>query len=405
MTATCPFHLPAAQNTVPAEELKEQYAQMRASSATDVVRVGFPFGGDGWMSLTYDRAREILADKRFSIEKMGELDDYPRIREIEKGAPPSFLQYDGRKHAAKRRVLMKNLTAKRVAELKPLTQEIIDEALDDFEASGNPADIAHHVGRMVPLKVLAALMGAPVLEDPRVLDASYLLVDSRAMSPEEAMDSALVLFGFFNEIYEEKRANPGDDLLSALITDTEAGAWTEEELRAVGFTLLAAAHDATATMLNGIMEWLSYEPELYQRLRTDEEAFPRALEEMFRVITVGIGIPRGRIALEDVWLGDVLIKEGDAIGGNLLAAHGDPEAYPNPLELDIDRESPLPHMAFGFGQHACAGASLARMEIAAVLKSVLARYSTFENVEPYEGWRSRRLLKGPKELVIKWNRD
>mgnify|MGYP000078257009 FL=1 len=200
MTATCPFHLPAAQNTVPAEELKEQYAQMRASSATDVVRIGFPFGGDGWMSLTYDRAREILADKRFSIEKMGELDDYPRIREIEKGAPPSFLQYDGRKHAAKRRVLMKNLTAKRVAELKPLTQEIIDEALDDFEASGNPADIAHHVGRMVPLKVLAALMGAPVLEDPRVLDASYLLVDSRAMSPEEAMDSALVLFGFFNEI-------------------------------------------------------------------------------------------------------------------------------------------------------------------------------------------------------------
>ncbi|GED96242.1 cytochrome P450 [Gordonia crocea] len=404
MTATCPFHLPASQNTVHAEELKATYAQMRESSPTDVVRVDFPFGGEGWMSLGYERARAILGDPRFSIEKMSELDDYPRIREIEKGAPPSFLQYDGRKHTTKRRILMKNLTAKRVHALKPLTQEIIDAAFDEFEAAGNPAEITHAVGRMVPLKVLSALMGAPVIEDPAFLDASYLLVDSRAMSPEEAMSSALVLFGFFNEMYEEKRANPGDDLLSALIHDTEAGEWTEEELRAVGFTLLAAGHDATATMLNGIMEWLSYEPELFERLRTDEEVFPRALEEMFRCITVGIGIPRGRIALEDVWLDDVLIKEGDAIGGNLLAAHGDPEVYPNPDELDIDRESPRPHLAFGFGQHACAGASLARMEITAVLKTLLARYRTFTNVTPRQDWRSRRLLKGPTELTVAWTR-
>ncbi|ROO87270.1 nocardicin N-oxygenase [Actinocorallia herbida] len=393
--------LPSAQNTQIAEQVKRAYAALRPDH--DVVRVEFPFGGPGWMTLKYDLTREFYNDPRFSIEKMTELDDYPRIRQTEKSATASFLQYDGAKHQSKRAVLMKHLTVKRVMKLRPQTERMVLAALEEFEAQGNPADVTDVIGRMLPMKVLCALLGSRDL-DREVMEASYFLVDSRAQTMEEVRQAYQTITGFFNELYEDKKRNPDDGLMSTLIHDTESGRWTEEELRGLGFTLLAAGHDATGSMLNGMLEWLSYEPDLYARLRSEPEAFPRALEELLRCTTVGIGVARGRIALEDIEIGGVQIKAGDAVGGNLVASHHDPDVYPNPDVLDIDRVDPAPHMAFGYGPHACVGAQLARMEITVALQAILRRYKTFTNVLPAEGWRERRGMKGPQELVVRWEK-
>lgn len=402
MSESTPYQLSSSQSTLVAERIKRDYNELRGGP--DLVRVNFPFGGEGWMSVKYDVAREMYNDPRFSVEKMNELDDYPRIRQTEKGSVPSFLQYDGTKHTTKRSVLMKHLTVKRVQKLVPATNRMITDGLDQFEQLGKPADMAAAFTRQIPLRVLCALLGTPTIEDPKFLEASYFLVDSSAQTLEEAMEAYQYIGKHFDAMYEEKKRNPGDDLLSALIEDTETGKWTDEELRGVGFTLLMAGHDATASMLTGILEWLSYEPELYERLRNEPESRPRALEEFFRCVTVGIGIPRGRIALEDVRIGDALVKAGDAVGGNIVAAHNDPDAYPNPNELDIDRKSPKPHMAFGYGPHACVGAQLARMEIRLTLDAIFSRYKTLRNVNSSENWRERRGMKGPRELIVTWDK-
>lgn len=398
------YKLQAQQNLVNWAQTQRDYDVLREQG--EIVRVDFPFGGEGWMTTTYDLARKFYNDPTFSIEKMMSMSDYPRIRQIEasNAGNPSFLQYDGAKHQAKRAVLMKHLTVKRVNAMRARTQEFIDAGLDDFEAQGSPADITTIFARLVPLHVLCAMLGTPTITDRDFIESCYLIVDSRAKTMEDVIEAYTIQSRFFSELYEEKVRNPGDDLMSAMIQDTADGLWTADELRSLGTTLLAAAHDATGAMLNGMLEWLSYEPELYQRLRQEPESFPRAFEELFRLVSVGIGVARGRVAAEDTDLGGVHIKEGEAVGGNLLAAHFDPAAFPNPTAFDMDRENPNPHLAFGYGPHACPGAQLARMEISLALKTVLQRYERFENVQPSEGWRERRLLKGAPEVVIRWER-
>lgn len=189
-----------------------------------------------------------------------------------------------------------------------------------------------------------------------------------------------------------------------MIQDKNDGLWSEDELRSLGTTLLLAAHDATGVMLNGQLEWLSHEPELYARLQREPESFARAFEELLRLVSVGTSAPRGRIALQDAELGGVTIKAGDAIAGNLLAANTDPAVYSNPLVFDMDRASTLPHVAFGVGPHACPGMHLARMEITLALQEILRRYKTFENVEQPENWLPTRLCKGAPEVIVKWER-
>lgn len=398
------YKLQAKQNLVNWSQTQRDYDELRQQGG--VVRVEFPFGGEGWMTTTYDLAREFYNDANFSIEAMLGRDEYPRVRMVEgtQAKNPSFMAYDGAKHQAKRAVLMKHLTVKRVNAMRESTQKFIDEGLDVFEQQGSPAEVTRSFAKLVPLQVLCAMLGTPTITDPEFIEACYTIVDSRAVTMEEVMAAYTIQARHFSALYEDKKLNPGDDLMSAMINDTDAGLWTEDELRSLGTTLLAAAHDATGAMLNGMLEWLSYDPELYQRLRTDPAAFAPAFEELLRLVSVGIGVARGRLAVDDAVIDGVEIKAGDAVGGNLLAAHFDPEAYPNPGELDLDRVNPKPHMAFGFGPHACPGSQLARMEITLALKTILQRYKTFENIEPREGWRERRLLKGAPELIVRWER-
>ncbi|GLI28593.1 cytochrome P450 [Agromyces rhizosphaerae] len=396
--------LETKQNLVNWSEAQDAYAALRETA--DVVRVEFPFGGEGWMTTTYDMVREMYNDPNYSIEIQSSGREYPRMRYVEtdNSRNPSFMQYDGAKHQAKRAVLTKYLTIKRVNALRESTQQIIEETLDELEALGSPVDFTVHFAKRVPLRVLCALLGMPTITDQAFIDACYKIVDSRVENPAELMAAYGIIVPFFNELYEEKSKHPGDDLMSAMIQDKNDGLWSEDELRNLGTTLLLAAHDATGVMLNGQLEWLSHEPELYARLRAEPESFPRAFEELLRLVSVGTSAPRGRVALEDAELGGVAIAAGEAIAGNLLAANTDPAVFPDPMVFDMDRPVTKPHVAFGSGPHACPGMHLARMEITLALQEILRRYETFENVEPHDDWRSRRLCKSAPEVVVAWKR-
>ncbi len=404
MTAMTPYKLQTKPNLVNWSEAQRSYAQLRETG--DVVRIEFPFGGEGWMTTTYDMVRQMYTDPNYSIEIQSSGKEYPRMRYIESdnSKNPSFMQYDGAKHQAKRAVLTKYLTIKRVNALRESTQQVIEETLDELEALGSPADFTTNFAKLVPLRVLCALLGMPTITDQAFIDACYTIVDSRVENPQELMAAYGTIVPFFNALYEEKTRNPGDDLMSAMIQDKNDGLWSEDELRNLGTTLLLAAHDATGVMLNGQLEWLSHEPELYERLRAEPESFPRAFEELLRLVSVGTSAPRGRVALEDTVLGGVTVKAGEAVNGNLLAANTDPEVFPDPLAFDMDRVAPKPHVAFGVGPHACPGMHLARMEITLALKEILRRYMTFENVQPNEDWLSTRLCKSAPEVVIRWER-
>ncbi|GAA1705908.1 cytochrome P450 [Microbacterium sediminicola] len=399
-----PYKLPVKQNLANWWDAQNDYAELRDEA--EVVRIDFPFGGEGWMTTTYDLVKQMYTDPNYSIEVQSDGKEYPRMRYIERdnSKNPSFMQYDGAKHQAKRAVLTKYLTVKRVNALRETTQKAIEETLDDLEAMGNPVDFTHNFAKLLPLKVLCALLGMPTITDEAFLDACYTIVDSRVENPQELMAAFGTIVPFFNALYEEKTTNPGDDLMSAMIQDKNDGLWSEDELRNLGTTLLLAAHDATGVMLNGQIEWLSHDPELYARLRAEPELFPQAFEELLRLNSVGTSAPRGRVALEDAVLGGVTITAGEAVNGNLLAANTDPAVYPDPLTLNIDRERTQPHVVFGVGPHTCPGMHLARMEITLSLQEILRRYKTFENVVESQEWPKDRLCKSAPEVVVKWER-
>lgn len=406
MTKKFPIDLPAKQDIVETRPLEMAYIVENRSDAT-AVRAEFPFGGEGWLITKYDVVKEVLSDNRFGLEIVKELGTHPRIRQIELGPPfpPSFNEYDPPKHTEKRAQLMKHLTFKRVRALLPATEEIIEAQLDEMESFGNPVDIVEHFSKILPVLVFGHLVGIDRSEHHRFLGAAQNFGNAKAASPEEAAAALNQLKDYFRELVARRRAEPGDDLISALIKDTETlGKWTESELEAVGMVLLMAGHDATAAMLGGILEWLSHDAQLFERLRRSPEDFKPMFEEFLRFIPAGLAGTRTRIALEDVQLGDVLIRQGESVLAVVHAANFDESVFPDPADFQADRNLAQPQVAFGHGPHACAGQQLARMEIVAAVQAILRRYKTFENVDQSADWAEHRMLRGPHRVDVKWEK-
>lgn len=407
MTETSLLEVPARQDLANAAAYERQFVRMRKEKRG--LHWGkFPFGGNGWIAVDYDTAKEVLADNRFSIEIALELEDYPRLRAWEVGGPPlpsGFHQMDPPKQTKKRGVLTKHLTVKRVREIRPTIEAIVNKCLDDVEAKGSPADFLEGFTGKVPIWVLCDLLGVPMEERDEFLGPALFVVNGQAETKEQAAEALYKLRDYFNRLVERRKVEPGDDLISAIVRDTEtAGLWTHDEMVGGGIVLLLAGHDAPSGMLGGILEWLANEPELYQRLRDNLDLLPQAVEEFLRYIPSTFSGTRSRIALEDVQVGDTLVKKGEAVLPVLHAANLDESVFEDAADLDVDVTRESHHVAFGHGAHGCPGSQLARMELNVALSGVLDRYKTIAPETPDPDWREKRLIRGPKELRLRFER-
>ncbi|GAA4554506.1 cytochrome P450 [Pseudonocardia xishanensis] len=401
MAVPVPYPLPLRQDEVLAPPLERDFAELR--SISPLVRATFPFGGEGWIALGYKEVKAVLSDSRFSLAEAMR-GDHPRIRITEGGPPfpPSFTQLDPPEHTKQRGVLMKHLTVKRVRALRPAIEKIVGEQLDAIERKGPPADFATDFAQDIPVRVLCHLLGVPATERARFLADASPLANSRVVDVEEAARLFASLTEYFGELVARKRAHPTDDLLSALVHDTELGGlWTTEELHGVGVVLLIAGHDATAAILGGILRWLVHQPHTYASLRDEPEMIPKAFEEFVRFLPAGLAGTRSRIAMEDVTIGDVTIAAGEAVLPIVHAANFDESEFAHAGELDLNR-SASPHVAFGHGAHSCVGSQLARVEIDVAVRATLQRFERLVAVDPDPEWRQQILLRGPKSIPVTW---
>jgi cytochrome P450 len=397
------YELPTKQDLVPTEEVEQAFAELREGLALRQVK--FPFGGVGWVAARYDVVKSVLEDPRFSVEATNHLQDYPRIRQVETGPPrpPAFIQYDPPKHTVKRAVLMRHFSLKRIRQFRPRIEEIVRERLDEIVASGSPADFAPRFTQDVPIRVLSAYIGAPYEDFPRFIDAAHFLGNAYAKTPEDSARALGVLGEYFSDLVRRKRANPGNDLISWMVNDPDvAEAWTAEEINGVGFIMLTAGHSATASILGGMLEWMVYEPTVYKRVRSDPSKTPVYLEEFLRYLPAGLAGTRTRIALEDVQVGDVLVRKGEGVLPIVHAANFDESVYESADRLDLDRPAGQPHVGFGHGPHACVGLQLARVQIDVAIQAVVRRFASMTPAEPDPDWKANRLLRGPKRLMVDW---
>ncbi|MYW95772.1 cytochrome P450, partial [Amycolatopsis rubida] len=202
-----------------------------------------------------------------------------------------------------------------------------------------------------------------------------------------------------------RREEPADDLLGALVYARDAGEkLSESELIAIaGAGLLTGGVETVSSALPSFVFTLLTRPDLVAQLRENLELVPAAVEELLRWVPVNTAAMFARYAVEDVRLGDVVVRAGDPVLPALHAANRDPEVFADPDVVDLTR-SPNPHVAFGHGPHHCIGAQLARLELQEALKAILVRFPELRFADGRDGvkWEYGVIVRGPSLLRIAW---
>lgn len=305
-------------------------------------------------------------------------------------------------HTRLRKLVSKAFTPRTVERLRPRVQEIVDEILEDAAGRGE-LDVVGELGYLVPVKVICELLGVPT-EDvdqfgPWSSDASRLLdgvLDEETTT--RGLMGSMQIIQYLNELIEDRRAHPSDDLLSALIAAEEQGdRLTEDELRTTVLLLFVAGHETTMNLIGNGMYALLRHRDQFDRLRADPSLIVSAVDELLRFdgpvhVTM-------RIATTELDVGGQRFEPGDQAVTLISAANRDPARFTDPDTLDIGRMDSH-HLAFSHGIHYCLGAALARLEGQVAIGSLVQRFPDMQIVTDPVEYREHFVLRGLKELRV-----
>jgi cytochrome P450 len=373
----------------------------RLLSQAPVVRAAMG-GGQVWLALSHEAARQVLSDPRFSREAaMG-----PNAPVVLRSAydPDVLTSLDPPRHSRTRRLMSRAFSPRMVEAMAPRVREIVAGLLDDLDAHGAPADLIDLFAAPLPIMVICELLGVPYADRAAIQDWSRRLLSTTAYPPEEIVAAAGQMDGYLAELIAAKRAGPTADLTSALIQVTdEQGALTETELVKNLRLLLVGGHETTVNQLGNSVLALFRHPDQLALLRDRPELVTPAVEELLRYSRL-IGSTLPRVAVADVELGGQLIRAGDGVIALTSSANVDARVFAAPDRLDITRSGSAQHLAFGHGPHFCLGAHLARLELRTALTSLLARFRTLgPAVEESElRWREGTPLRSLLALPVTW---
>ncbi|MFD0267314.1 cytochrome P450 [Streptomyces sp. NPDC127106] len=378
------------------------YRQLREEGP--VRRAVIAGGLDAWLVTRYEDGLAALSDSRLSSDVRDAADQrlLQQLPETERDSMLSnMLRSDPPDHTRLRRLVSKAFTARRVAGMEPRIRSITDRLLDAVLPAGR-ADLVADLALPLPVTVISELLGVPV--DDRHEFQHW--TDRMLMRGAEPPDPAVVneawqhMRAYVTGLIRDKRAHPGDDLLSGLIAARdEEQQLTEDELIAMVFLLLAAGYITTVNLIGGGIAVLLAHRDQFDLLRSDPELLPGAIEELLRYdgpVSPGIA----RFAREDVEIAGVVVPRGATVLIASAIADRDPARFPDPDRLDITRHDNA-HLAFGHGVHYCLGAPLARLEGQIAIGAVLRRLPGLAlAVAPDEiRWRPGG-LRGPASLPV-----
>jgi cytochrome P450 len=378
------------------------FARLRESRP--VAPAPMPDRGRPWLITRYEDVRSALTDPRLA----NDVHRWPggarsRPSEAAGGVHAHMLNSDPPVHTRLRRLTQQAFTPRRVARLRPRVEQIAAGLLDQMAAAGGGVDLLEAYARPLPITVLCELLGIPETDRER-MRAAVAGYDN----PAEASRVTRELAAYFTTLIAAKRAEPGNDLLSALAlaradADEEGtGDWlTGTELRSTAFQLVMAGFDTTVNLIaSGTLALLTH-PEQMARLREDPSLLPAAVEELLR-FTNPVNHATDRFTTEDLTIGDVVIPAGEWVLIATSSANRDPARFPDPDRLDLGRDT-SGHVAFGYGVHYCLGAPRARMEAEVALGALLARFPEVSLAVPPEElrWRPVSLMNGLESLPVR----
>lgn len=307
-------------------------------------------------------------------------------------------------HTRLRGLVNKAFTPRRVDQLRPRMQAIVDELLDEVAGAGS-MDIIDQIAYPLPVIMIAELLGVPASDRDLLREWSHPL--SRTIDPmdniepdfvNEIAGAGIAFIAYFAQLINERRRSPSDDLLSDLIAAEESGdKLTQEELIVNLVLLLIAGHETTTNLIGNGMLALLRNPSAAAELRDDPTIIKTAVEELLRYDSpVQLD---ARTALEDVEIGGVLIPKKEQPVLLLAAANRDPAQFPDPDRLDL-RRTPNAHIAFSSGIHFCVGASLARAEGQVAIGRMVERMPNMALADDHPPYKDNVTLRGLASLPV-----
>jgi cytochrome P450 len=318
----------------------------------------------------------------------------------------SLLENEPPVHTRLRRLVAGAFARGHVERLRPRVAELADGLADDVadaSADGSPVDLISLFAEPLPVQVIAELLGVPEA-DRRLLRPwsnaivkmyEYDVSDERRDAAERASGEFV---DYLRELVKLRRQEPGDDLITSLIaeTDNDGARLTEDELVTTCTLLLNAGHEATVNVVgNGMWALLTHTDQL-TALRDDEQLVPTAVEELIRYDSPLQLFER--TAIEDTAVGDVTVERGQKIAALLGAANRDPSVFADADRFDVTRQD-TPHLGFGAGIHFCVGAPLARVELQTSLATLLRRFPRLALHEtPHR--RPEFVIRGVEALTV-----
>jgi cytochrome P450 len=384
----CPFSLP--------DELQRLQAECPVS------RVGIWNGSEPWLVTRYEDVRTVLSSPQFSSDakRPGYPTESPALAEHRR-AEPMMLVVDPPEHTRLRRIFARYFSIRGIERLRPQVQEIIDELIDQMLAGPPPADLVSALTHPLPGRAVSGLIGVGIA-DRAMFEALVTNLSDTTTAPQLAAESQVKLGEFVAGLADEKRRQPGEDIVSWIVNDPDLDL-TIDEIISNTRLLVIAAFETTVRQLGLAVLALLQHPDQLELLRSDPSLVPGAVEELLR-FTIMDQYPRPRVAIEDVEIGGQPIKAGDGVLVSLAAANKDPETFPEPDRFDIHRDNARMQVGFSFGPHQCLGQAVARMEIQLAIETLLRRVPTLAlAVEETElRFTSEQVMNGLRELPVTW---
>jgi hypothetical protein len=411
-------HVQAAKNEPTTEPLfnplspdfiRDPYPHYERLRATDPVHVN---AHGAFVLSRHADASLVMRDKRFGkdyverqIRRYG-----PKVMEepVFRSMSHWMLQQDPPDHTRLRGLVVKAFTARRVEDMRPRIQEVVDQTIDAVIAAGH-MDLIEDFAFRLPVTIICDMLGIP--EEHREVfykssrDGGRLL-DPVPLTPEEIKQGNagnMMAQMYFQQLFELRRKTPGDDLITQLLQAEEDGSkLSNEELTANIILLFGAGHETTVNLIGNGLLALHRDPDQLALLKSNPSLITNAIEEFLRYDS-SVQMT-GRVTLEDIEdLGGRKIPKGESVLCLLGSANRDPAVYPDrPDRLDITRPNVRP-LSFGGGIHFCLGAQLARIEAEVAISTLLRRLPELK-LDDAENprWRPTFVLRGLKELPASW---
>ncbi|WP_328323354.1 cytochrome P450 [Streptomyces sp. NBC_01020] len=383
-------------NTAEGLALAEEYEQVR--NRPGLLQVRMAYGEPAWLVTRYEEARLVLGDLRFSRAE-GYKHDEPRQGEGRRDS--GILGMDPPDHTRLRSLVAKAFTVRQVEKLRPQVRELTAGLLDRMEAAGPPVDLVEEYALPIPVAVICRMLGVPEEDRPKFRIWSDAALSTSSLTAEEFDANREELRAYMAGLIAQHRAEPRDDLMTALIEARDGGdRLSELELVDLCVGILVAGHETTASQIPNFVHTLLDHPGEWQRLGSDPGLIDSAVEELLRFVPLGSGAGQPRYAKEDIEVGGTLVRAGSPVLVAVGAANRDALRFSAPGKLDLSRATNQ-HLGFGHGVHHCLGAPLARLELQEALGALTARFPDLRLAGDIV-WKGEMLVRGPRVMPVGW---